>query len=183
MELGIAFQESITSMTPDRPISSSFEVRTFSDDSSPSPLPAPGLSNSEQKNIDGIRDILAGLQKFSQTDLQNPDSTWGLLDVLKTELLAARSKQSLPEVEQMSNSGSPIVQDLSTKDEGKEGPKRERDGRLEIPRTLRRTVGSAIRDFDMIREGDRLLVGLSGGKDSLTLLHALRVRTIMLSLQ
>ncbi|PFH31609.1 hypothetical protein BESB_025830 [Besnoitia besnoiti] len=45
---------------------------------------------------------------------------------------------------------------------------------LEIPRTLRRTVGEAIRTYDMIRDGDRLLVGVSGGKDSLTLLHVLR---------
>ncbi|EFC50716.1 predicted protein [Naegleria gruberi] len=34
-------------------------------------------------------------------------------------------------------------------------------------------VKKAIREFDMIKEGDRLLLGLSGGKDSLTLLHVL----------
>jgi len=41
------------------------------------------------------------------------------------------------------------------------------------PKSLLRPVGRAIADFDMIREGDRVLLGLSGGKDSLSLLHIL----------
>jgi tRNA 2-thiocytidine biosynthesis protein TtcA len=40
-------------------------------------------------------------------------------------------------------------------------------------KSLARLTGRAIGDFDMIREGDRVLLGLSGGKDSLTLLHVL----------
>jgi tRNA 2-thiocytidine biosynthesis protein TtcA len=39
---------------------------------------------------------------------------------------------------------------------------------------MMRQIGRAIGDFQMIREGDRVLLGLSGGKDSLTLLHVLR---------
>ena len=42
------------------------------------------------------------------------------------------------------------------------------------PKNLLRRVGRAIADFDMIREGDRILLGLSGGKDSLSLLHILQ---------
>jgi tRNA(Ile)-lysidine synthase TilS/MesJ len=44
---------------------------------------------------------------------------------------------------------------------------------LTPPKSLMRPVGRAIKDFDMIREGDRILVGVSGGKDSLSLLHVL----------
>jgi len=45
---------------------------------------------------------------------------------------------------------------------------------LKVPKAILRPVGRAIADFDMIREGDRILLGLSGGKDSLSLLHILR---------
>ena len=40
-------------------------------------------------------------------------------------------------------------------------------------RSLSTLCGRAIGDFSMIREGDRILLGLSGGKDSLSLLHVL----------
>jgi tRNA(Ile)-lysidine synthase TilS/MesJ len=43
-----------------------------------------------------------------------------------------------------------------------------------MPKAILRPVGRAIADFSMIREGDRVLLGLSGGKDSLSLLHILR---------
>lgn len=47
------------------------------------------------------------------------------------------------------------------------------NGGLELEKTLLRKVGEAISRFKMIREGDRVAVGLSGGKDSVTLLEAL----------
>lgn len=45
---------------------------------------------------------------------------------------------------------------------------------LTMPKNLMRPIGKAVTEFNMIEEGDRILLGLSGGKDSLTLLHALR---------
>jgi tRNA(Ile)-lysidine synthase TilS/MesJ len=44
---------------------------------------------------------------------------------------------------------------------------------IKPPKTLMRKVGRAIADYAMIREGDRILLGVSGGKDSLSLLHIL----------
>jgi tRNA 2-thiocytidine biosynthesis protein TtcA len=47
--------------------------------------------------------------------------------------------------------------------------------KVDIEKTILRKVGEAIGRFRMIRDGDRVAVGLSGGKDSLTLLEALLV--------
>lgn len=44
---------------------------------------------------------------------------------------------------------------------------------MDLEKTLLRKVGEAVTRFKMIRDGDRVAVGLSGGKDSITLLHAL----------
>jgi len=44
---------------------------------------------------------------------------------------------------------------------------------LDLEKTLLRKVGEAVTRFKMIRDGDRVAVAFSGGKDSLTLLEAL----------
>jgi tRNA 2-thiocytidine biosynthesis protein TtcA len=44
---------------------------------------------------------------------------------------------------------------------------------LDLEKTLLRRVGDAVTRFKMIREGDRVAVALSGGKDSLTMLEVL----------
>ena len=44
---------------------------------------------------------------------------------------------------------------------------------MDLEKTLLRKVGDAIARFKMIRDGDRVAVALSGGKDSLTMLEVL----------
>lgn len=44
---------------------------------------------------------------------------------------------------------------------------------LAPPKKLMKLVGQCVREWNMIEEGDKLCLGLSGGKDSLSLLHVL----------
>ncbi len=45
---------------------------------------------------------------------------------------------------------------------------------IKLPKLLAKPVGRAINDFGLIKAGDRILLAVSGGKDSLSLFHILR---------
>lgn len=47
-------------------------------------------------------------------------------------------------------------------------------GANKLAKRLKRLTGQAVTDYDMIRDGDRIMVCLSGGKDSYTMLEMLR---------
>jgi len=51
--------------------------------------------------------------------------------------------------------------------------KKSKSGHVKPPAKLMRLCTQAMIQFDMLQDGDRLLLGLSGGKDSLSLLHCL----------
>lgn len=53
--------------------------------------------------------------------------------------------------------------------------KKSRDNQLfpKVPKNITSLVGDALINFKMISNGDRILIGLSGGKDSMTLIHTL----------
>jgi tRNA 2-thiocytidine biosynthesis protein TtcA len=50
-----------------------------------------------------------------------------------------------------------------------------RDAFAALEHKLTRSVGKALGEFSMIDEGDRVMVAVSGGKDSYTMLHLLRL--------
>jgi len=90
-------------------------------------------------------------------------STWGQANVVDAAKMAKSSGQSMPM--DVDNNSAP-QQQRSVK-------KNKKFRHIQPPAKIMRLATQAIIQWEMIKEGDRLLLGLSGGKDSLSLLHCL----------
>ncbi|XP_038055890.1 uncharacterized protein LOC119727885 [Patiria miniata] len=82
----------------------------------------------------------------------------------------------LPMSDMNSQTGSCLV--MQTSDDKKPRPSKNKkksvSGFQKPPKSIFKPTVQALEEYTMIQDGDRVLVGLSGGKDSLSLLHTLK---------
>src|SRR5687768_4256900 len=87
-------------------------------------------------------------------------------------LMPATSLQRLPILGQ-NRTSSPAADGPSLRAPAPPPPPGSPEVALRLERIIAHRVGQAIRDFAMIEPGDRVMVAVSGGKDSYTLLRIL----------
>lgn len=115
-------------------------------------------SNEGEKSTETIQDSDMVDEKVNNKKSMRTFSTWG--------------KQSVrPQVCGPSTKVSSLA--LPTADVAALSPKKQKFKHVQPPPKLMRTATQAIVQWEMIKQGDKLLLGLSGGKDSLSLLHCL----------
>lgn len=105
-------------------------------------------------------------EKLSFVEKKKPSrtsSSWGKSSV--SDLPKVEISPAVPYV-----GPSEVIRNTNESDISKKNKKTKH---IKPPAKLMRYITQAIMQWDMIQEGDRLLLGLSGGKDSLTLLHCL----------
>lgn len=112
------------------------------------------------------------LKRFEKT---GPKST--SVDVAAESTATGKGRKKRRRTDEAATTGPVVVAAATTPCEEGDAAKESMTKRAwrppRIPKKILRGVGQAIIQWNMIREGDRLLLGLSGGKDSLTLLNVL----------
>ena len=114
------------------------------------------------------------------------DLDWDIKEVnFKTEKAKESPKEGINEIKEEDNkiNNNDIKEENnilnvdieSDENEKKEKSKKNNNNTLfpDIPKKISQLVGEASKDFDMLHPDDRILVCVSGGKDSLTLLHVM----------
>ena len=114
------------------------------------------------------------------------DLDWDIKEInLKTEKAKESPKEGINEIKEEDNkiNNNDIKEENNIlnvdiepdENEIKEKSKKNNNNTLfpDIPKKISQLVGEASKDFDMLHPDDRVLVCVSGGKDSLTLLHVM----------
>jgi len=83
----------------------------------------------------------------------------------------------MPQVKRLINSNSTSLKESMDMNENRKqenaGKRKMNQNHAKPPAKLMKYITQAVIQWDMIKDGDRLLLGLSGGKDSMSLLHCL----------
>lgn len=136
--------------------------------------------------------ILSNVQDMEQPQELNrsmdsntdPASIDALIDLCDESPLLAKNNKKKPQRglstwgKGVAQNLGPLIQNQSMHGSNGNGMHRsvrhpEKPKHIKPPPKLMRTVTQAMIQWDMLEDGDRLLLGLSGGKDSLSLLHIL----------
>ncbi|KAL7436311.1 hypothetical protein ACHAXM_005166 [Skeletonema potamos] len=132
---------------------------------------ASGISKSEVANIP------AAATKREKKKPSRDCSQWGQCSVphiTPSDTVAALSEYPSDNMDSNTDAPSLKLATEATKPVGKESNKSKKNkGKIKPPAKMMRFITQAMIQWDMIQDGDRLLLGLSGGKDSLSLLHCL----------
>ena len=128
-------------------------------------LTAP-IDNHTSHHVDSSRE-----KKKPSRDSSSWGKTTSITDTLSSSFSTCKEDSSKSNVKTVQVNNKQKINQPQTKVSNKR--KKGNSNHIRPPQKLMKYVIQGIMQFNMIQEGDRLLLGLSGGKDSLSLLHCL----------
>ncbi|CAB9507410.1 cytidine(32) 2-sulfurtransferase [Seminavis robusta] len=148
--------------------SNSTRPRRMSNSKSLRPAKRPRTAATATPGSNPSSDVLRKVQNDGVQDVKNEtrkpsrdNEKWG------------RGNFVQPLLDPASESKSSALKSKKPPPDGEAGNKQSKKKALRPPAKLMRLITQAVIQWHMLEEGDRLLLGLSGGKDSLSLLHCL----------